>query len=195
MNIIRPRSLADRERGFTLIELLVAMSLSLLVLLIVGSMMASSGRTQRDVSTATEASTSGQLVVRTVQAGVRNASRVVLTEIDDKQLLVARTADGKTPIGWTCQAWYFVPEDGGTLYMKRIAPAVITEPSVSDLDSWTLLAKGISTSGAKVFEAIAGRVSIKLDVDGGDLDDVSLNSTATMRILPNSQPECFEGAP
>lgn len=195
MRGIRPRSLAGNERGFTLIELLVAMSLGLLVLFVVGGMMASSGRTQRDVSTATEASTAGQLIVRTVQAGVRNASRVVLTEIDDKQLLVARTADGRTPIGWTCQAWYFVPDDSGTLYMKRFAPAVITEPAASDLGSWTRLATGISASGAKVFEAIAGRVSIKLDVEGGDLGDVSINSTATMRILPNSQPECFEVAP
>ena len=181
------------ESGFTLIELLVSMGLAVLVLLVVGGFMISSSHTERDVRSATEASTAGQLVVRSVQAGVRNASRVALTEISDEQMLVVRTAGGGTPVEWACQAWYYVPEGGGTLYMKRVAPAVKIEPPTAvELDSWTLLADGISMTNTKIFEAILGRVTIKLDVDGGPLGAVSINSTATMRILPNTEPKCFE---
>lgn len=181
------------ETGFTLIELVVAMSLTVLVLVVVGGMVISSSQTQRDVRSATEASTAGQLIVRSVQAGVRNASRVELTEIGDEQLLVARTAGGETPIKWACQAWYYVPDAGGTLYMKRVSPIVtITPPTASELaSSWILLAEGISTTNTKIFQAILGRVAIELDVDGGALGPVSINSTATMRILPNANAECF----
>lgn len=183
----------SREAGVTLIELLVYMSLLTVVLTVVGGILISSTRTERDVRTAAEAANTGQLIVRSVQAGVRNASRVALTDSGGTQLLVVRTAGRSTPVEWGCQAWYYVPDGGGTLYTKRTSPAVkIPAPVAGVLDSWTLLGEGISATGSTVFEAVLGRVAIDLDMAVGDQEPISINSTATMRVLPNGLPKCFE---
>lgn len=192
MNHSSPAQGARSESGFTLIELMVYISLSVVVLIIVGGLLISSTRAERDVRAATEATSLGQLISRSVQAGVRNASHVRLLEIDDTQLLLVRTAGGGTPLVWSCQAWFYSPVGGGTLYAKKTTPAAqIVPPTPSGLASWAKLGEGLSATGAKVFSGLTGRITLTLDLDAGDRAPVSISSAATIRTLATRSDPCF----
>lgn len=188
----RPIRHPSAESGFTLIELLVYMSFAVVVLSIVGGMLVSSLRTERDVRSAAEASDLGQVIARSVQIGIRNASQVALTTVSGTQFLIARTAGGGTTAEWACQAWYYTPDAGGSIYIKRTTPAsVILPPTASSLAGWTKLGDGVSVSGAAVFSGINGRIDLELDVDAGNQMSVSVNSTAAMRTLATGSAPCF----
>lgn len=182
------------QSGFTLIELLVYMSFAVVVLSIVGGMLISSLRTERDVRSSAEATDLGQIIARSVQTGVRNASGVAAlsSETDGTQFLVARTAEGGATAEWACQAWYYTPDDGGSFYMRRTSPASeILRPPTGDLTGWTKLGDGVSVSGAAVFGGIDGRIDLELDLDAGEQTPVSVNSTAAMRMLATGSAPCF----
>lgn len=179
------------EAGFSLVELLIYMLFAVAVLAIVGGMLISSLRIERDVRSASTATDTGQLISRSVQVGVRNASFVSLVTIDDTQFLLARTAGAGTPVVWACQAWFYTPLDGGTVYTKRSSPAsVILPPTAAALASWIRLGNGVSPGGSPVFGGVDGRITLALMVDAGENMPVSINSTATMRTLATRSDPC-----
>ena len=181
----------ESDRGMSLVELLVYMSLSLVVLIVAGAMLISSTRAQTQVSGATSASTAGQLIMRSVQTGVRNASDVDLAvPSTGTQILTVRTQDGQTPVQWSCQAWYFTPAEGGSLYTKRI-PATVAIPAPGSLSSWTLLGTGVSVSGAPVFTASAGLVTVSLSISAGAGAPQALKSTSNTLNLVTVGSPCF----
>ncbi len=180
-----------RDRGFTLIELLVASSLSIIVLVIAGGILISGLRTQEMARTVTDAANTAQQIVRSVQAGVRNASAI--TVISDAtagtQLLLSRTV-GSNPSSTaaSCQAWYYTPLNGGAVYTTRTTPAsVIALPSGGPQGAWTILGSGVSPADpvtGKVFSAPSGgRVELKFDVAAGKHPYVLIN---TMTYTPQS---------
>ena len=180
------------DSGYTLIELLVYMSFTVVVLTIIGGMLISSVGTGRDVRSTTEATNLGQLISRSVQSGVRNASQVSLQSIDDTQFLVARTADGAASVVWSCQAWFYTPADGGSLYTKRTSPAsLITAPVSGDLGSWIKLGDGVSTTGAAVFGGVNDRITVALTLDAGAQKPVVVNTTVTPRTLATIGEPCL----
>lgn len=181
------------DRGMTLVELLLYMSLSLVVLVVAGAMLISSTRAQNQVSGTTSASTAGQLIMRSVQSSVRNASQVNLpAPISGTQVLTVRTQDGQTPVQWSCQAWYFTPDAGGSLYTKRIpATAAIPAPSAGNLSSWALLGSGVSVSGAQIFTASAGLVTVNLSINAGAGPPQSMKSTSNTLNLVTAGAPCF----
>ncbi|TFD63602.1 type II secretion system protein [Cryobacterium ruanii] len=180
------------ESGYTLIELLVYMSFAVVVLSIVGGMLISSVETERDVRGSTEATNLGQLISRSVQSGVRNASQVSLQNIDDSQFLVARTAGSAASMVWSCQAWFYTPAAGGSLYTKRTAPASrIAVPVSGDLGSWIKLGDGVSTNGAPVFGGVNDRITVALDLDAGAQASVVMNTTVTPRTLATIGDPCL----
>lgn len=189
----RPRSrLATSESGLTMIELLVASVIAVLVLALVGSLLTSSLRVERATRTVAEATDLGQLVARTVQAGVRNASKVSLTDTGNTQLLRVRTAGTAETPSWLCQAWFYTPDAGGALYMKVTSPAApISAPTSSTLPSWTKLGDGINPSGAKVFTAVLGLVTLDFTVRAGSSSPIPIKSTATTRTLETESTPCF----
>jgi type II secretory pathway pseudopilin PulG len=180
------------ESGFTLIELLVYMGFAVIILAIVGGMLISSVGTERDVRSTTEATNLGQLISRSVQSGVRNASQVSLQNIDDSQFLVARTAGSAASVIWSCQAWFYTPEAGGSLYTRRTSPAsLIAVPVASDMTSWIKLGEGVSTNGAAVFGGVNDRITVALSLAAGAQDDVVVNTTATPRTLATVGAPCL----
>jgi prepilin-type N-terminal cleavage/methylation domain len=174
----------DNQGGFTLIELLVYTALFLIVLVIAGGMLINGTRGQETVRSVTGAATVGQQVVRSVQAGVRNASEMALTAdpVAGTQLLVIRTVGGDPDSTATsCQAWYYTPSDGGTVYTTRTSGAPIALPAGGPSGVWTLLGTGISPMDAatgKVLNAPAGgRVELRFTVEAGSHPYVLINTT------------------
>ena len=188
-----------QERGFTLIELLVASTLSIIILAIAGGILISGLRTQETARAVTDAATTAQRIVRSIQAGVRNASAITVTSdpIAGTQLLLARTI-GSDPNSTapSCQAWYYTPVSGGAVYTKRTTPAsVIALPVGGPQGIWTILGSGITPSDpgtAKVFNAPSGgRVELKFDVAAGAHPYVLINTmTYTPQSMTVSAP-CF----
>lgn len=188
-----------RERGFTLLELLITSTLSIIVVMIAGGLLINGLRTQEMTHTVTDASNIAQQVVRSVQAGVKNAS--ALTVISDAaagtQLLLARTI-GLNPASTaaSCQAWYYTPANGGVVYTRKTTPAsLITLPAGGPSGVWTELGTGITPSDpvtGKVFNAPSGgRVELKFDVKAGAQPYVLINTmTYTSQSSTVSTP-CF----
>jgi type II secretory pathway pseudopilin PulG len=177
----------------TLIELLLHMALSVIILAVVGAMLVSSTRAQTQVSGATSASTVGQLIMRSVQTGVRTASQVNLpVPSGGAQVLTVRTQDGLTPVSWSCQVWYFTPASGGSVYTKRIpATTPYTAPDPGNLSSWTLLGTGVSVTGAPVFTASVGFVTVNLSINAGAGLPQAMKSTSNTLNLVTVGAPCF----
>jgi hypothetical protein len=168
------------------------MTLAIVVLLTVGGFLINSTRAEREITTAVQATNLGQVIVRSLQSGVRNSSHVRLKTVGQTQLLIARTAENKSSVVWSCQAWYFDPASGGSLYTKKATPAVeILSPTSDTITSWTLLGTGVSVAGSPVFDATLGRVDIALTIGAGNDAPVSMNSRTTIRQLPSISLPCF----
>jgi hypothetical protein len=192
MSLRPPADGTRSESGLTLVELLLYVSLSLVVLLVAGAMLINSTRAGSQVDRTTAASNTGQLIMRTVQSGVRNATQVGLTASGGNQLLTVTTSGGLTPVVWSCEAWYFTPTAGGSLYMLRTpATAPIPAPTSATLGSWTLLGTGISVTGSPVFTASAGLVTVNLNVDTGNPSPLALTSPASTLNLVTVGTACF----
>jgi len=199
MNMRTERSVDGRDRGFTLIEMLVASMVSITVLAIAGGTLISGLRTQVSSGSVTDATNTAQQIVRSVQAGVRNASAITVTSnaTTGTQLLLARTV-GSNPNSTvaSCQAWYYTPLNGGAVYTTKTTPAsVITLPSGGPQGVWTILGSGVSPADpvtGKVFNAPnGGRVELKFDVAAGNHPYVLINTmTYTSQSATMSAP-CF----
>lgn len=188
-----------RQSGFTLVELMLYMALSIIVLVIAGGILISGLRSQETARTVTDAATTAQQIVRSVQAGVRSASAI--TVISDAtagtQLLLARSI-GSDPnsTSASCQAWYYTPLNGGAVYTKRTTPAaVISLPVGGPQGVWTIIGSGVSpadpTTG-KVFNAPSGsRVELKFDVSAGSHPYVLVNTTTYTPQSTTVSAPCF----
>lgn len=199
MNERQEVAVSPCDEGFTLVELLITSTLSIIVVMIAGGLLINGLRTQEMTQTVTDASNTAQQVVRSVQAGVKNASAltVISDAVTGTQLLLARTIGldpGSTAA--SCQAWYYTPANGGTVYTHRTTPAsIITLPAGGPQGSWTVLGTGITPSDpvtGKVFNAPSGgRVELKFEVKAGSNPYVLINTmTYTTQSSTVSAP-CF----
>lgn len=199
MNERQEVAVTPREEGFTLVELLITSTLSIIVVMIAGGLLINGLRTQEMTQTVTDASNTAQQVVRSVQAGVKNASAltVISDAVTGTQLLLARTI-GLDPdsTAASCQAWYYSPANGGVVYTHRTTPAsLISLPAGGAQGNWTVLGTGITPSDpvtGKVFNAPSGgRVELKFDVKAGFHPYVLINTmTYTTQSSTVSAP-CF----
>jgi type II secretory pathway pseudopilin PulG len=168
--MITPRGAQDDpEAGITLVELLIYMLLSVIVLAVVGGVLVTGLRTQARVQTVTDATTTAQQIVSSIQSGVRNASAVTVISppTAGSQMLIARVV-GMDPASTaaTCQAWYYTPTNGGAVYMKKTS-SPISQPGSDPPSGWSLLGVGVtpSSNGGSVFTAPAGlRVELTFNV-------------------------------
>lgn len=199
MTEINKQDSIAREHGFTLLELLITSTLSIIVVMIAGGLLINGLRTQEMTHTVTDASITAQQVVRSVQAGVKNASAI--TVISDSatgtQLLLARTISlDPTSTVASCQAWYYTPADGGAVYTHKTTPAtLISLPVEGPQGNWTVLGTGITPADlvtGKVFNAPSGgRVEMKFDVKAGTHPYVLIDTmTYTTQSSAVSTP-CF----
>lgn len=173
--------------GFTLVELLVYSVLMIVVLLIVGGFLISSLRAQNTVANATQASSAGQLVSRSVGHGVRNAISLSYSPagigVPEKLTALTMSSDGTL----ICQAWAF---DGDEVRTTTSAGKISTSVS-----TWTLLGDGMqvhTTMGAtSLFTKVnEDQVDLNLKVLVTGSEPVLVQTTAVSR-----QPISMTGAP
>lgn len=187
------------DRGFTLIEMLIASGLALIVMVIAGGVLIGGLRTQETARTVTDAANTAQQIVRSVQAGVRSASAI--TVISDTtagtQLLLARTiSSDPASSAASCQAWYYTPVNGGSVYTKRTTPAAaISLPAGGPQGSWAVIGTGVSPADpatGKVFNAPnGGRVELKFDIAAGSHPYVLVNTTTYTPQSATVSAPCF----
>ena len=181
---MRIHTVRSDQRGFTLVELMISTGLTLIVLVIAGGVLISGLRTQEIARSVTDAANTAQLIVHSVQAGVKNASAITVTSntTTGTQLLLIRTVSSD-PVSTapSCQAWYYTPTNGGAVYTTKTTPATaITLPTGGPQGVWTILGSGVSPSDpitGKVFNAPnGGRVELKFDVSAGSHPYVLINT-------------------
>ena len=199
MNKFKNAHFRNRQCGFSLIELLITSVLSIIIVMIAGGILINALRTQEMSRTVTDASNTAQQVVRSIQAGVKNASAItVISDVaNGTQLLLARTI-GFDPSSTapSCQAWFYTPAFGGTVYTNKTTPAsIISLPIGGPQGSWTVLGTGITPADpvtGKVFNAPSGgRVELKFDVKAGAHPYVLISTmTYTTQTSTVSTP-CF----
>ena len=187
------------QRGFTLVELLIATGLSIIVLVIAGGILISGLRTQEIARSVTDAANTAQQIVHSVQAGVKNASAITVNSnsLTGTQLLLVRTVSSDpTSTGPSCQAWYYTPASGGSVYTKKTTPAAaITLPTGGPAGVWTILGTGVSPADpntGKVFNAPnGGRVELKFDVAAGAHPYVLINTMTYNSQSTSVSAPCF----
>lgn len=189
----------NEDDGFTLIEMMIASSLAVIILVIAGGMLISGLRTQETALRVTEAANTAQQIVRSVQAGVKNASAITVTSntVTGTQLLLVRTVSlDPNSTAPSCQAWYYTPANGGAVYTKKTTPPIaITVPIGGPQGIWTVLGTGVTPADpitGKVFNAPSGgRVELKFDVAAGSHPYVLINTmTYSSQSTAVSSP-CF----
>lgn len=156
------------EAGFTMIELIVVVALLGAVFAAVGGMYISTLQAERQVSGDTSAANNAQLAARAIDDAMRNGSSFYVTDgFDGGQLLVVRTAGAGSSLDWSCAAWYYTPENGGQV-RSQVQPdgSTIGLPGNTELQDWTLLVSGMTTSGP-VFTAVDDVLQVAFEtVDG-----------------------------
>jgi type II secretory pathway pseudopilin PulG len=189
----------NRESGLTLLELLIASGISVLVLAITGGLLISGLRSQESAQKVTDAANTAQQIVRSIQSGVRNASAITVSSdaVAGTQLLLVRSI-GLDPASTapTCQAWYYTPTNGGSVYTTRTSPAsLISLPSGGPNGSWTRLGTGVTPADpvtGKVFNAPSGsRVVLRFDVAAGRHPYVRINTTTYTPQSTTVSAPCF----
>lgn len=189
----------SEQRGFTLVELMISSGLTLIVLVIAGGVLISGLRTQEIARTVTDAANTAQLIVHSVQTGVKNASAITVTSntTTGTQLLLVRTVSSDpASTAPSCQAWYYTPANGGAVYTTKTTPATaITLPTGGPQGVWTILGSGISPADpitGKVFNAPnGGRVELKFDVAAGSHPYVLINTMTYNSQSTSVSSPCF----
>jgi hypothetical protein len=181
---LNPRLHHSESEGFTLAELIIYCALLGLVMIIIGGLFTSTLRTERTVRRVAEASNSAQLGVRSIEAGVRNATAHSLpAQLGNNQLLLARTAGTGAAITWKCTAWYFTYSSSGkgTIRYKE-SPTMITAPTAVQLANWTLLVDNVApTSGTKIFNGSGTGLTVDYTVSSGPTSPPALIDTSVLR--------------
>ena len=196
---MRIHTLMKGQRGFTLVELMISTGLTLIVLVIVGGILISGVKTQEIARSVTDAANTAQQIVHSVQAGVKNASAITVNSnaISGTQLLLVRTVSSDpNSTAPSCQAWYYTPASGGSVYTKKTTPATaITLPTGGPQGVWTILGSGVSPAvpnTGKVFIAPnGGRVELKFDVAAGAHPYVLINTMTYNSQSTSVSAPCF----
>ncbi|WP_022882704.1 PulJ/GspJ family protein [Gryllotalpicola ginsengisoli] len=193
----RDRLRPGDDSGFTLVEMIIATMLGVLVLSLAAGILISMFRTQHVTTDFSDATTTGQLISKSVEEGVRNAAPGpeptdsvavsddgILSTVDaNGELLRARVAMGTSggDITWKCMAWYYSPTTKTIVEASSDSmiddPAGFTwsgshhlEPNVSQSGvSWTLLGENIEPADGStlVFNSHDGELDLNFKITNG----------------------------
>lgn len=159
------------DSGLSLIELIVAVVVSSFILAGIAMIFINSWNTQEDVTTTTEATSSGQLVSSTIERAVRNADYLV---VQNGNVLLVRTTLGGS---LTCQ--------GFDLSSGQARMSLSAGPISSHWDAWE---DGVRADGSiPIFDNPSGsrRVSYTFELDTASAP-VRFEGEATARVPLNS---------
>lgn len=182
----------ETDEGFTLIELVIYVSLSVVVLLIVGGIFINSLNAERSVRGVNDATNQGQLVAQSVTNGVRNSSDILLTvPVTGAQLLMTRSVGSAATPVWNCSAWYFA---NGEIRTKQSSSAIAV-PTAAQLATWTLLNPSVKVNGSNpVFLKTGRRIDLTFESKNGTSKAILIKTSATSRQPPPAgadSPICF----
>jgi hypothetical protein len=139
-----PRPHAADEAGMSLVEVIIYSAVAALVLTALGGLFYAGLKVQAALSGTDAATGAAEVASKSLQAGVRNASNIWVSEATT--LLKARVAVGAS--GWQCVAWKLTAD-------KKLVYKV-AEPGVAITDTayatWPILAKGLGP-GATFFSS------------------------------------------
>lgn len=171
MNAQELEEVESPDAGLTLIELIITVALFTMVLAVTGTVLVSALKVQSTVDGLGSASNGAQLVVRSVQRGIGNASAFKAeAPTADGQLLRARVAVGGTSGAPTfkCVAWYYSATKS-TLRTTSSTTGAVPVPTASTLANWTLLATQVKVaSGAtQVFTGAGPQLQVRMGVGAG----------------------------
>ena len=178
-----------RDEGLTLIELLITVALFTVVLAVTGTMLLSTLKVQSGVDSLGSASNGAQLVARSLQRGIGNASAFKAeAPTVDGQLLRARVAvpaASGTPT-WKCVAWYY-SATAKTIRTTSSTAGMVAVPTSTTLATWSLLASRaqVASGATQVFTGAGSQLQVRLGVGAGTAAGPVLIST-TVAAGPES---------
>jgi hypothetical protein len=202
----KTRLRTDDETGFTLVEMVISAMLGVLVLTLAAAILMSMFRTQHITGDFSDATTTGQLISRSVEQGVRNAAPGpeptdsiavtddgILSSVDGNgQLLRARVAMGTSggDISWKCMAWYYSPATK-TITQAR-SDSMIDDPAGFNWSASHELEPNVSQSGVnwallgENIEPADGATLVFNSHDGEmDLNFKVTNGSTALVLVPN----------
>lgn len=195
MTMIRAiRNRLRSDAGISMAELLVYSLLLGGVMVMVGSLLLNSLRTQDTVTSVVDATTAAQLSARSIEQGIRNSSTFKLTTVNTSdQLLLARVSESDGT--WTCQAWYYSNANDDIRYMQSATIIPATAWSTAGLKDWALLADGVqpaasAAASAPIFATSGASVTLNFRVDAGDKPPATISSSSSRRLSQGST-QCF----
>jgi hypothetical protein len=177
------------DRGLTLIELIITVALTTMVITVLGTVLVSALRVQAGVDALGSASNGAQLVVRSLQRGIGNASAIKAeAPTVDGQLLRARVAVAgpSGTVSWRCVAWYW-SATARTVRTTSSATGLVPVPTAASLSSWSLLAHRVQlpTGTTQAFTTAGTQLQLRLAVGGASATRPVLVAT-TMAAGPQS---------
>jgi prepilin-type N-terminal cleavage/methylation domain-containing protein len=180
---------ARADDGLTLIELLITVALFTMVLAVTGTILVSSLKVQSSVDSLGTASNGAQLVARSLQRGIGNASAFKAeAPTVDGQLLRARVAVPQASglPSWKCVAWYY-STTAKTVRTTSSTAGLVPAPTATTLASWTLLATRarVATGATQVFTGAGNQLQLRLALGAGSTASSVLVST-TIAAGPES---------
>jgi prepilin-type N-terminal cleavage/methylation domain-containing protein len=189
MTLRQPRRAHDA--GFTLIELIAAVAIFSVIFVVIGGIFMSLVRTHATVRDSTQAASSAQVTVTTIEVGIRNSINFALTNIGSDQFLVARTASSGSTLEWRCQAWYYNAADDTIRFLTTDGVA-IDAPSSTEVAGWLVLAEGITPRNpATVFTKGGSELVLSFDSSIDGAPPVALESTVIPALNDPSETSCF----
>ncbi|MFC5503081.1 type II secretion system protein J [Lysinimonas soli] len=181
------------DDGFTLVELLISCVLLGIILTVVGSLLVSLITTPKSVTARIDTSNAAQLVLRSIDNGVRNSSDFRLTSPQgNDQLLVARTAQSGATIAWVCSAWYYSATDG-SIRSTVSTTTIATAPDAATVAGWTLLDSGVTpSSGTGIFTVVGQQLLVSFnDVPAGQSSPQTMTTSVYSRAGSTGSPQCY----
>lgn len=149
------------DSGMTLIELSIAAALSILIIGIAFGLFASAAKSQNTISNRTAASTSAQLMMRSLTQGIENASEFTVQTSGSDLMLVARTAGSGSTLVWNCRAWYYQASTNTFRTTTTADGTKILLPTAAQLATWTYLAGGVSPVGTTpIFQGVGYNLQV-----------------------------------
>ena len=174
------------QAGFTLVELIIYISLSVLILSLVGGFLLNAVRAERHVTTAAQAANNAHLIAESIKRDVRKATEVRVN--DDHNLLIVRTAGMDETFALSCRSWYF---DSATHAIYSVNEGAAAEPRTTE--PWIVQGEGISPiDGVPVFSSfgVSGApVQLSFIVNGAT--PVVVSTSVTPRAIPDNEGTCF----
>jgi type II secretory pathway pseudopilin PulG len=177
------------EAGFTLIELIIYAGLFAVVLAIVGGILLSGNAVQKSVGALTTGTNLGNLIVGSLEQGVRNSSSFKAETVTAYgQLLRSRSALAQSngTVVWTCQAWYYSATNQ-SFYTKSSTTGLVAAPTPTaapDLSTWALYGSGVQLPSGIVqpFTASTGQLAVDFQIAAGNRSPVRIDTTITPRV-------------